>query len=477
MAIILTFMVNTGLNFVLGLIVAKFLGPDEFGRYAIALAVGTVLNTALFDWLRLSATRFYSERTRAEQPAVRATLDTTFAGFAGILVVTAGLVAALGFDLALTTPVLLAAVGMGICNALFDYHAALARSRFLERGYMLFVLVKNAAAFVLMIGAAYLFRDAALVGAGLCLSVGLALVVIRPALADPHLSPRLADRALMLRFARYGLPLVLANVVYQLLPLANRAFAAAHYGYGEAGQFSLAADLGVRIFAAVGSALDILLFQLAVRKDEEDGRAAAERQIAQNMAVVALLLMPLAAGYWLMLPAFEALVVPEPFRGTFSAYSTLLIPALFAFAVTQYALNPIFQLEKATAPVTSAALVALAVDLALVAVLPQRYGPISLAMAQSGGMLAGLLVLAGLAARRTRTRPPVKDLLATLAATTLMAMVLFPLRGREPHLATLIVSLLVGGAAYVGTALAFDVAGIRGLLGRRRGARRPAVPE
>ena len=39
-----------------------------------------LLNTALLDWIRLSAIRFYSQKSREEQPQIRATLDVLSAG-------------------------------------------------------------------------------------------------------------------------------------------------------------------------------------------------------------------------------------------------------------------------------------------------------------------------------------------------------------------------------------------------------------
>ena len=60
---------NALFNFLVGLFVAKFLGPAEFGRFAIASATAIIINTGGFDWIRLSAVRFYSARTRGERSA------------------------------------------------------------------------------------------------------------------------------------------------------------------------------------------------------------------------------------------------------------------------------------------------------------------------------------------------------------------------------------------------------------------------
>ena len=71
MAVICAFILNAGLNFVLGLLIAKLLGPADFGLFALATAGAIVANTVLFEWLRLSATRFYSMRVREQEPWIR----------------------------------------------------------------------------------------------------------------------------------------------------------------------------------------------------------------------------------------------------------------------------------------------------------------------------------------------------------------------------------------------------------------------
>ncbi len=66
MGMMIAFVCNIMFNFVIGLSVAKFLGPEEFGRFALALATAMAVQTAFFDWLRLGATRFYSSASGAK---------------------------------------------------------------------------------------------------------------------------------------------------------------------------------------------------------------------------------------------------------------------------------------------------------------------------------------------------------------------------------------------------------------------------
>src|SRR5829696_2400591 len=223
MTIIAAFLVNAGLNFALGLLVARFLGPDEFGRYAVAMAVAVVINTAFFEWLRLSTTRFCSDERHASEPGLRATIELGYAVVSLALCAIVGAPWAADVELGMPAALLAAATAAGIGMALFDYRGALARARFLERSYAQIVLFKNAAAFLLMVGGAFLFGSPALVLCGAAASGAAALLVARRALADPQLRPALAQRRHLRIFAIYAMPLVAANVLYQLMPLMNRS--------------------------------------------------------------------------------------------------------------------------------------------------------------------------------------------------------------------------------------------------------------
>lgn len=154
MTVLLPFVINAGLNFVLGLLVALFLGPEEFGRYAIGAAIIVLLNTACMDWIKLSAVRFYSQKTRETQPEIRATLDVMAAG---VTIALSGLLVAAylaGIDFRLPAMLVAASVAAAICAGLFDYHGAIARARFLDATYARLIIVKNVLALVLMVGGA-----------------------------------------------------------------------------------------------------------------------------------------------------------------------------------------------------------------------------------------------------------------------------------------------------------------------------------
>ncbi len=145
LAVIAAFVINAGLNFVLGLLIAKLLGPADFGRFALATTGAIVLNTVLFEWLRLSATRFYSGRVRVDEPWIRTASTGPISALACCsppppplrrLRLRPGGGGARG------RAVRHRGAALGIIGV-FDYHAALARARFDGKLYLGLVAVKN----------------------------------------------------------------------------------------------------------------------------------------------------------------------------------------------------------------------------------------------------------------------------------------------------------------------------------------------
>lgn len=471
----LPFVSNTLLNFVIGLLLARFLGPAEYGRMALALAVGQVIQTLMFDWLRLAATRFYSEHTRLERPELRATLDLSFAALIAALCVGAIGFMLVGIDVPLSNGLIGLTVGAAVANGLFDYHTALVRARFLDGAYARIIMGKNLLSMVLTVGGAWWFGSAVMALSGLCLSMTGSLVASRRSLNDARAAPRLAQRAIAAEALRYALPIVVANMLYQIIPLVDRALIAHRFGFAESGQFSLAYDLGIRIVLAVGSTLDVLLFQIAVHAHETLGPEQSRRQIAHNMGVVLAVLAPTCMGCWLVLPSFEQLVVPPDFRGPFAAFFSLLLPGFFLYPLIHYAVHPVFQIRKQTNPLIAAAGVAAAVNVGLVFLLPGTGGAATYALALSGSLGAGFATLVIAATGLRAAWPRGRDLLVTACATAAMALALAPLRSLQPGGTTLLLQIAAGVATYAAFVFAFDLAGLRGLVVRtvRRSGQRP----
>ena len=463
MTVFLASFCNILFNFAIGLLVAKFLGPEEYGRFALAYATAIFVQTGFFDWIRLGATRFYSERIRNEEPALRATLDFAFAVIATGLAAGACLLLFTGVRFTLSYDLIALALGVAVANGIFDYHTALVRACFDDRLFARLALVKNFVAFTLMGGGALLFGSAKMTLIGTIISLAGSVVTARAALRDPASKPRLARFSIARSLMAYSLPIVGANLLYLAIPLANRSILAILDGFSETGQFSLAYDFGTKAIQAIGSALDIVLFQIAVATHELHGPEQARQQIARNMTIVIAMVLPACTGLWLTLPSIEALVVPEAFRGHFDVLLPLMMTGFFCMALIQFAINPIFLIEKKTAPLIAAALAACAADPLLLLILRQDGAASSLAIAQAGAMLIALAVLIGFALPSWRQWPRPRDLAVAAFANALMGAMVLPMRSYEPGLATLSAQVATGVIIYAFVVLGLDVAGLRSI--------------
>jgi O-antigen/teichoic acid export membrane protein len=472
MALIAAFMLNASLNFAIALVIAKALGPEEFGRYALATSIVAILSTLLFEGLRFATVRFYSDRTRSDEPAIRATLEIGHAFLSLVLLSLAGTMLLFGVELGgLSSWSLAAVLGAVLGQSLFEYHGALARARFQRWVYVRLIVVKNIAALCLMMGGAFYFHDANVVLIGLAVSALSGVAAVRCSLGDPETRLRLARPTLLRDFFVYAIPLIAANAIYTLTYFMNRSWLASHNGLAEVGQFSLAWDLCLRVFIISGSALDILLFQLAVRAAEAKGPVEGHRQLGSNATLIIVLILPLMAGFWVDLPAIDALIIPAAYQHSFMTYTTILMPGFLAAVLIQFVFTPVFQLRKRTSPVIVAAVVGLALDGCALLVLPGWYGPSGVAMAQLVGLLAATGVLGCLAILgQEAVRFSGRDVALSLLATSVMTGLTWPLRDLGSPLLSLFVTISVGITIYGGFVWFMDLASLRTFA--QRGVRR-----
>lgn len=457
MTVLLPFLVNAALNFVLGLLIALFLGPEAFGLYAIGAALVVLVNTAALDWLKLSAVRFYTAQTRESDPSIRATLDLLFAAVALVLCLLLVLALLAGFDGGLPRALLAAAVLAAIGAGWFDYHGAIARARFLDAAYVRLIFVRAVIVLVLMVGGAWLTRDPATVLLAGLVGTIASVLSVRTRLSDGPVSFAGRRKELARDFLRYALPLVAGNAVYSLIPLLNRSLLAEAHGFAESGYFSLASDIGLRLFPMLATMLEIVLLREVIRLDETRGRNAARRRIAGNLVLVLAVVLPAALGFWLVLPAFEALFVPAAFRGHFAHFMAPLLPGFAAIALFQAAIYPVFLLEKRTLIAAVVAVAGLGVNLAWLWA-PGAATSLRFAAAQSAGFVAVLLITGFVALRSLPKGLPLRDMACVLLAGLAMALAIWPLRGSLRPLPELVLQIGLGGLVYGAVILVCDVA-------------------
>ena len=202
--IAIPFILNTLASFLVGLMVAKFLGPAEYGRYAVAMAIGIVVQTLAFDWLRLSATRFLPNASAASVRIYRRDPSKSS------LFALAALRSSSRSDLRRRRPAPRARPDRPggsfgrVSNGMFDLSGAILRARFSNRSYRNLVLVRTGLSLLLVLGGAWLFASAEMALLGLVLSMAGAAASVQGDTLDREAHPRLATREAAFDFAAIG---------------------------------------------------------------------------------------------------------------------------------------------------------------------------------------------------------------------------------------------------------------------------------
>ena len=457
--------VNALLNLGLALALAWVLPAATYGAFTLYFATSLLISHVSFDWIRSSAMRFYTPLARAQEPALRATLDFAMACSTGLVAILALLFAALGVLPEASPLALVALVAVTLTNAAFEYWTALCRARFDIRRYAVMVASRNFLTFGLTVPVAALTHSFALSLIAFAVAILPSALYGALNLHDKAARPRLATRTLAWRFARYATPLVLAEGCYLMIAVANRSFLAQAASLAEAGAYALTFDLALRVLSVMASIGDAVLFPRLVANLHVQGAARTREAISRNVAVMLLVLTPAALGFALVAGPVAQLLLAEHFREAFTRYTPVAVGAAFAYAAQTFVLRPAFAVELRTADMPLAAVAALLADLALLLVLPGG-GMFAASIGHLAGMCLGLVLVLRRAALSRLIDWPFRDIGKVGLAALLLAAAVTPLAFPGHALATLIARGLCGGCVYCAVVWFLDVAGLRDFLRR-----------
>jgi O-antigen/teichoic acid export membrane protein len=470
MIAVVAFAANALLNFALGLLIAWFLGPEAFGSFAIGATLMIILNAIFLEWIKLSTLRFYTHDAK-DRTDTRRSLDGLFTYSALAMGVVVLIAWVFGFNAQLPNALMAATVAAAIGGGLFDYMQGITRAKRDDAAYARLVLLKNILAFLLMVGGAYFFHSPVLVMLGLAVSSSLAVVAFWRRMSDGPLGWSVPERHQLNLFAKYAFPLIAANIFYASVPFLNRVLMAERFGLSEAGVFALASDIGFKVLVTTSAALEILMLPAVVAITESSGIVEARKAIARNMVIGLAVLLPLAAGLIIVMPAFEQLLVPPAFRGRFATYLIWLMPAFLALSLAQACFTPVFMIAKETRFAIVAGAIAVAINAAALFILKDSTTPQSIILAMAVGMGTGLLILAVTAVRRLSSPLAWGEIASVLFATMVMIGVLWPFRLTGPAWLNLPLMAICGMLLYSSVILLFNVAGSRYWLRQRLSSR------
>lgn len=441
----------------------RLLDPAQYGVYALAFSVFSLVQTGLLTWTEAAMARFLATRSEDGRIADHfATLYRLWLGAALAVPLVGGAVLAFA---PLNGPLRIA-LAAGFAAVLVNSLVKLAQERRRAAGEVsgaaMLSMVQTAGGFALGLG----FALAGLGGAAPLLGIGivsLACVAVVLQRELKFMAGGRFDKALARTYFTYGAPVALSLILALVLASTDRLLLATFLDEATVGVYHAGYSLGSRTLDVVFIWLGMAGGPALIQALERGGQPALEDAAREQAGVIVLLTLPAAVGLALVARPLADLMVGEAMRAQASHVTPWIAASGWLSGVTTYYLLQAFTLARRTSLlIVSMSAPALA-NVALNLVLIPRLG--------LDGALIATTVSYGLGAvaawalgRRACPLPIPWAVLAKAAGASLAMAACVAMLPAPGGLLELILKAGVGAAVYGALVLGLDVAGLRGKL-------------
>jgi len=440
----------------------RLLSPTDYGGYALAYSVTTLLNTCLFTWIEAAMARFHATEVQTGEDAAAALLATlyrTFAVMACAAPLLGGLVlAALPIAMSLKIAVACGLVSGGL-RSLLKLAQERRRAGGQVAGYAVYDMAQTGGGFVLggFLACVGVGAASPLLGGGLA-SAACLIFVLPGELA--RVRPNRFDRARLATYLAYGLPLSLSLLMSLALSTTDRFVLAAFMTEASVGAYHAGYTLANRtldvMFVWLGMAGGPACI-LAFERGGERALMGAAREQASFMALVAL---PASAGLALTARPLADLMIGPGLRAAAAQVTPWIALSALLAGFTTYYLNTAFILARRTGVLIWALGIPAVANLGLTLALIPRFGLNGAVWATTAAYALGMISSFCLSRRILALPIPWTALARSGAATLIMALAIscLPAVGGGVEL---LAKAGVGALTYGAAALAFNAGDAR----------------
>ena len=453
----------------------RLLSSEDFGRYAIAFSVFSLIHVAVFTWVEAAMARFWAAEFRngaALADHFASLYRTAFALTAVFIPVTAVVVWFWPMDMAFK-----AALAAGLIGAPFRCLMKLAQERYRAAGE-----VRRAATLdigfsigSLVIGVAFAFMGAG--AAAPLLGLGLAPLIALPFILPGEL--RFArhgriDRARLKTYALYGYPIAASLALTLVLSSTDRLLLALFMDEAAVGAYHAAYSLANRT-------LDVLFIWLGaaggpalVMALEHGGRERLKEAAREQASTFILIALPAAVGMALVARPLAEFMIGADLRSAATQITPWIALSSLLAGCTTYYFHQAFTLGRRTELLLVVMAVPALANVLLNLVLIPMFGVLGAAWATAASFAIGLAASITLGRRAMPLPVPWDTLVRCGVACLAMSAVvsrLPPIGG----VAELALDASVGGLVYGVVAVVLNAAGVRDVAQRLISARRSAT--
>lgn len=444
-------------NFAALAVYTRLLSPDEYGQYALVIAVVGFLNMVLFEWLHLGLLRYLA--SAAESKPVF--LSTIIAGFIALALIVSlsGAVFYVCYPQTGLRELILPGLVLLFFTGLFNLNLQLKTAQLLPLQFG--QLSAGKSVFGLMFGATLVWFGYGPRGIllALALAMGLSLLLwARREWRDTRLA--LFDKSLMRRLMGYGLPLAANLAMAEVISSSDRMFLVWMHDEATTGLYAVGYDFASHVLGVLLMIINLAAYPLAVRALEQQGKAAAVQQLRKNVILLSGVAVPAAIGLAVLAPGISRLFLGEAFRQAAQAIIPWVALAALLAGLKAYYFDLAFQLGQHTLGQLYVLGAAALINLLLNRLLIPDLAVMGAIYATLAAYCIGLLLSVVIGRRWFKLPFPAIELLKITAAGAMMGVAVWPWRD-EPGPMSLAMTILLGAAVYCLLLALFNTGGLR----------------
>jgi O-antigen/teichoic acid export membrane protein len=366
-------------------IFTRFLSPEEYGLYALGLALATVCSGAFFNWINAVYGRFihsslYDSINVESVVTLGFFIATTLVGIFFIsLSYTSIFFEIKKFNLGLLFVI---TVFLGI----HSFALQIANSLGYPLIYVLLSWAKGGGS--LVVGFLLVFYGFGAMGAMFGFLSGL---IIANLILFNYYSPRFIFLRIKMDSVRnmffYGIPLTINYLAIAFIDVADRFMIASLLGYAKVAPYAAAYDLTQQCVGPIMNVVYLAAFPLILKATKNDG---SDCDLIEKLGNKLLLYgLPITAVLGVLAPDITSIVLGDGYRDEAALVMPWLAFGIFVACFKSYFLDLVFQIKNKTKYLGYIALLMAAVNILLNLFLLPQFGLVSAAWATLISFLVG----------------------------------------------------------------------------------------
>ncbi len=451
------------------LVFTRLLSAEDFGRYAIAFSIMTLVHVGTFSWLEASMARFWA----AERDQTLADHFLTLYRTAAVMTAAVLPLVALVLWLTPIGPGLKLAIAAGLAGIPIRCLAKLAQERFRAAGEV----TKSAT------------MDMAVSLGGFAIGVGCALqglgsaspligLAVAPLLTLPFVLPgelRRAKGGVLYRdrlssYARYGYPIAAGLGLSLIMASTDRFLLEIYMGPAAVGAYHAGYSLASRtldvLFIWLGAAGTPALI-MAWERGSREAFLAAAREQASTFVLIGL---PAAVGVALVARPLAEFMIGEDLRAAAASVTPWIALSALLSGVTSYYLSQSFVLGRRTERLLLTLCIPAGSNVVLNLLLVPGMGVMGAAIATTTSFAIGVLASVGMGRSIVPMPIPWRTLGQCGLACGVMAAAVWVMPA-PGGVGEVVLKAMVGAIVYAAVVLSLNAAGVRDVVSRIVGAR------